>query len=222
MFWGNFLNWIKIVFHYHLFHFLCLSLLSVRIIQELFFKGAAPGKYLCQSTVTYSFSWLRLTRGNVFKTRWNTGCLVINKINDGDTYTLGISMGISAECLLFKFFNFLKQMLFNSLDNFFFFKFNYKLVILLLIFHLDSDRLWCVKWIFLWGLYLHLIHHLVKRERATGLLMEKLLAKAMNADFSSLLVLIKVANKEVLYFTALRIWASPHPAWLLRFLLIYL
>lgn len=35
--------------------------------------------------------------------------------------------------------------------------------------------------------------------------MEKLLAKAMNADFSSLLILIKVANKEVLYFTALRI-----------------
>lgn len=34
---------------------------------------------------------------------------------------------------------------------------------------------------------------------------EKLLAKATNADFFSLLILIKVANKEVLYFIALRI-----------------
>lgn len=34
---------------------------------------------------------------------------------------------------------------------------------------------------------------------------EKLLAKATNADFVSLLILIKVANKEVLYFIALRI-----------------
>lgn len=130
---------IKIVFHYNLFHFLCLSLLTVRIIQELFFKGAAPGKYLCQSTVTYSFSWLRLTRGNVFKTWWSTGCLVISRINGGDTYMLGICLGISTGFLLFKIVNFLKQMLFNSLGLFFL---NWKLVISLLIFHLNCDRLW--------------------------------------------------------------------------------
>lgn len=46
---------------------------------KAFFTGVALGKYLCQSTVTYSCKWLRWTRGNVFKTWWNTGCLVINR-----------------------------------------------------------------------------------------------------------------------------------------------
>lgn len=51
---------------------------------------------------------------------------------------------------------------------------------------------------------------------------EKLFAKATNADFFSFLILIKVANKEVLYFIAFRISDSPHVPLLLRFPLVFL
>lgn len=48
-------------------------------------------------------------------------CQVRSRINGSDTYMLGITMGISAEFLLLKFVNFLKQILFNSLVIFFYY-----------------------------------------------------------------------------------------------------